>query len=79
MIRRMCPSDQRFVTGFLSQPDENRVVGAIDRDFQVNAKDIKVILQDLTNSPSVLQILMQQFKNRFDKLEFYYIFINLLI
>ena len=74
MIRRMCPSDQRFVTGFLSQPDENRVVGALDRDFQVYAKDIKVILQDLTDSPTVLQKFMQQFKNRFEKIEFYCIY-----
>ena len=59
---------------FLSQPDENRVVGALDRDFQVYAKDIKVILQDLTDSPTVLQKLMQQFKNRFEKIEFYYIY-----
>ena len=61
----MCPSDKRFVEAFTYMPDDKEVIGSIDRSYEVHVKDIKIVLQGLTFSPSVLQKLMYLFKDRY--------------
>lgn len=46
-------------------PDDKEVIGSIDRSYEVHVKDIKIVLQGLTFSPSVLQKLMYLFKDRY--------------
>ena len=66
IIRQLCPSDRRFVTGLIYEPDNKAVVGQdSNRAFPVVAKDIKVILQGLlTDSSQVLNTIMKLFSER---------------
>lgn len=64
VIRQICPSDKRFISDFLHQPDDKEVLGPKNRSFLVNAKDIKVILNGLTYSPQVLSKVLLLFRER---------------
>jgi hypothetical protein len=52
-------------------PDDKEVIGLRDRLYEVHAKDIKIVLQGLTFSPSVLQKLMHLFKDRYMRTIFF--------
>jgi hypothetical protein len=64
LVRQLCPSDKRFVTGFLQMPDTMKVRGPLDRVSSVNAKTIKTVFQGLTNSPEVLRQILDLFTSR---------------
>ena len=64
LVRKLSPSDKRFVTSCLYFPDNQPILGSLDRAYPVIASDIKIILRDLSNNADVLVKMLALFEER---------------